>query len=79
MKEVDMQRIMNHSNMKEEHVHCRLNIHGTKEGNMQCIYDLHASGRFYLHCRLHTIIPVAIDMQYVEYAPTAIEPYMQCM
>ena len=51
MKEVDMQRIMNHSNMKEEHV----------------------------HCRLHTIIPVAIDMQCVEYAPTAIEAYMHRM
>ena len=79
MKEADMQRIMNHSNMKEEHMHCRLNLRRRKEDDMQRKYDLHASGRFYLHCRLHTIIPVAIDMQYVEYAPTAIEPYMQCM
>ena len=46
---------------------------------MQRKYDLRESGRFYLHCRLHTIIPIAIDMQYVGYAPTAIEPYMQCM
>ena len=79
MKEVNMQRILNHSNMKEEHLHCRLNIHGTKEDNMQRKYDLHESGRFYLHCRLHTIILIAIDMQCVDYAPTAIEPYMQCM
>ena len=79
MKEVNMQRILNHSNMKEEHLHCRLNIHGTKEDNMQRKYDLHESGRFYLHCRLHTIIPIAVDMQYVEHAPTSIEPYMQRM
>ena len=79
MKEVNMQRILNHSNMKEEHMHCRLNIHGTKEDDMQRKYDLHESVRFYLHCRLHTIIPIAIDMQCVDYAPNAIEPYMQCM
>ena len=74
-----MQRILNHSNMKEYHLHCRLNLHKTKEDNMQRIYDLHASGRFYLHCRLYTIIPIAVDMQCVDYAPTAIEPYMHCM
>ena len=74
-----MQRILNHSNMKEEHMHCRLNIHRTKENDMQRKYDLRESGRFYLHCRLYTIIPIAIDMQCVDYAPTTIEPYMQCM
>ena len=79
IKEVDMQRILNHSNMKEKHLHCRLNLHKTKEDDMQRKYDLHESGRFYLHCRLYTIIPIAIDMQCVGYAPTAIEPYMQCM
>ena len=79
MKEVDMQRILNHTNIKEKYLHCRLNIHGTKEDDMQRKYDLHESGRFYLHCRLHTIIPIAIDMQCVEYAPTAIEPYMHGM
>ena len=79
MKEVNMQRILNHSNIKEEHVHRRLNLRRRKEDDMQRKYDLHKSGRFYLHCRLHTIIPIAIDMQYVDYAPTAIEPYMQCM
>ena len=79
MKEVNMQRILNHSNMKEEHLYCRLNIHGTKEDDMQRKYDLHESGRFYLHCRLYTIIPIAVDMQCVGYATTAIEPYMQCM
>lgn len=79
MKEIDMQRILNHLNMKEEYMHCRLNLLGTKEDDMQRKYDLHESGRFYLHCRLHTIIPVAIDMQCVEYAPTAIEAYMHRM
>ena len=79
IKEVDMQRTSNHSNMKGEHLHCRLNLHGTKEDDMQRKYDLHESGRFYLHCRLHTITPIAIDMQRVDYAPTAIEPYMRCM
>lgn len=62
MKEVDMQRILNHTNIKEKHLHCRLNIHGTKEDDMQRKYDLHESKRFYLHCRLYTIIPIAIDM-----------------
>ena len=79
MKEVDMQRILNHSNMKEKHLHCRLNIHGTKEDDMQRKYDLHESGRFYLHCRLYTIIPIAINMQCIDYSTTTIEPYMQCM
>ena len=79
IKEVDMQRILNPLNMKGEHLHCRLNLHRTEEDDMQRKYDLHESGRFYLHCRLHTIIPIAIDMQYVDYAPTAIEPYMQGM
>ena len=74
-----MQRILNHSNMKEEHMHCRLNLHRTKEDDMQRKYDLHESGRFYLHCRLYTIIPIAIDMQCVGYAPTAIETYMHSM
>ena len=74
-----MQRILNHSNMKEDHVHCRLNLHGTKEDNMQRKYDLHESERSYLHCRLHTIIPIAIYMQCVDYAPTAIELYMHGM
>ena len=79
MKEVDMQRGLNHSNMKEKHLHCRLNLRRKKEDDMQRKYDLHESGRFYLHCRLYTIIPIAIDMQCVDYAPTTIEPYMQCM
>ena len=79
IKKVDMQRILNHSNMKEEYMHCRLNLHRTKEDDMQRKYDLHESGRFYLHCRLHTIIPIVIDMQCVDYSPTAIEPYMHCM
>ena len=79
MKEVNMQRGLNYSNMKENHLLCRLNLHRTKEYDMQRKYDLHESGRFYLHCRLYTIIPIASDMQCVEYAPTAIEPYMQCM
>lgn len=79
IKEVDMQRILNHSNIKEEHMHCRLNIHGIKEDDMQRIYNLHESGRSYPHCRLHTIIPIAIDMQCVDHAPTTIEPYMQYM
>ena len=79
MKEADMQRMLNHSNMKEDHMHCRLNLHRTKEDNMQRIYDLHASGRFYLHCRLHTIIPIATDMRCIDYATTAIEPYMHYM
>ena len=79
MKEVDMQRGLNHSNMKEKHLHCRLNLRRKKEDDMQRKYDLHESGRFYLHCRLYTIIPIAIDMQCADYAPTAIEPYMQCM
>ena len=79
MKEVDMQRILNHSNMKEDHVHCRLNLHRTKEDDMQRKYDLHISGRSYPHCRLYTIIPIAVDMQCVDYAPTALEPYMHCM
>ena len=74
-----MRRILNLSNMKEDHMHCRLNLRRRKEDDMQRKYDLHESERFYLHCRLHTIIPIAIDMQYVDYAPTAIEPYMQCM
>ena len=65
--------------MKEKRLHYRLNIHGTKEDDMQRKYDLHESGRFYLHCRLYTIIPIAIDMQCVYYASTAIELYMQCM
>lgn len=43
MKEINMQRILNHSNMKGEHLHCRLNIHGTKEDDMQRKYDLHES------------------------------------
>lgn len=79
MKEIDMQRMLNPLNMKGEHLHCILNLRRRKEDNMQRIYDLHASGRFYLHCRLHTIIPVAIDMQCVEYASNAIELYMHCM
>ena len=79
MKEVNTQRILNHSNMKEEHVHCRLNIHGTKEDDMQRKYNLHESGRSYPHYRLYTIIPRAIDMQCVEYTPTAIEAYMHRM
>ena len=79
MKEVNMQRILNHSNMKEEHLHCRLNLRRTKEDDMQRKYDLRESGRFYLHCRLHTIISRAIDMQCVGYVPTAIEPYMHRM
>ena len=79
MKEVDMQRILNHSNMKEQHLHRRLNLHGTKEDDMQRKYDLHESGRCNLHCRLHTITPIAIDMQCVDYSPTAIEPYMYRM
>lgn len=79
MKEVDMQRILNHTNIKEKHMHCRLNIHGTKEDDMQRKYDLHESGRSYPHCRLHTITPIAIDMQCVDYAPTAIEAYMHRM
>ena len=79
MKEVNMQRILNHSNMKEEHMHCRLNLLGTKEDDMQREYDLHASGRSYPHCRLHTIIPIAADMQCVDYDPTAIEAYMHRM
>ena len=79
MREVDMQRRLNHSNTKEDHMHCILNLHGTKEDNMQRKYDLHESGRSYLHCILHTIIPIAIDMQCVEYAPTSIELYMHCM
>ena len=74
-----MQRRLNHSNMKEKHLHCRLNLHGTKEDEMQRIYDLHESGSFYLHCRLYTIIPIAIDMQCVYYASTAIELYMHGM
>ena len=65
--------------MKEKHLHCRLNLHKTKEDDMQRKYDLHESGRSSPHCRLHTIIPRAIDMQCVDYAPTAIEAYMQCM
>ena len=79
MKELNMRRILNHLNMKEDHVYCRLNLHETKEDDMQRKYDLHTSGRFYLHCRLHTIIPVAIDMQCVKYAPTSIDPYMHYM
>ena len=79
IKEVDMQRILNPLNMKGEHLHCRLNLHKTKEDDMQRKYDLHESGRCYLHCRLYTIIPIAVDMQCVDYAPTAIEPYMHCM
>jgi len=79
MKEINMQRILNHTNMKEDHLHCRLDLHRTKEDDMQRKYDLHASGRFYLHGRLHTIIPVAIDMQCVEYTPTTIEAYMHRM
>ena len=79
MKEVDMQRILNYLNMKEEHLHCRLNLRRTKEDDMQRKYDLHESGRFYLHCRLHTIIPIAIDMQCVGYTSTAIEVYMHRM
>lgn len=79
MKEVNMQRILNHSNIKEEHLHCRLNIHVTKEDDMQRKYDLHESKRFHLHCRLYTIIPIAINMQCVGYAPTAIELYMHGM
>ena len=74
-----MQRILNHSNMKEEYMHCRLNLLGTKEDDMQRKCDLHESGRFYLHYRLHTIIPIAVDMQCVYYAPTEIDPYMHCM
>lgn len=74
-----MQRGLNHSNMKEEHLHCRLNLRRTKEDDMQRIYDLHESGRFYPHCRLHTIIPIAVDMQCVEHAPTSIEVYMHRM
>ena len=74
-----MQRILNHSNMKEEHMHCRLNLHKTKEDNMQRKYDLHESGRFYLHCRLYTIIPIAVDTQCVEHDPTSIEAYMHRM
>ena len=74
-----MRRILNHSNMKEERLHCRLNLHGTKEDNMQRKYHLHESGRSYPHCRLHTIIPIAIDMQCVDYALTAIEAYMYRM
>ena len=74
-----MQRILNYSNMKEEHVHCRLNLRRTKEDDMQRKYDLHESGRFYLHCRLYTITPIAVDMQCVCYAHTAIEPYMHRM
>ena len=74
-----MQRILNHSNMKEEHTHCRLNLHKTKEDDMQRKYDLHESWIFYLHCRLYTIIPITIDMQCVDYAPTAIELYMHGM
>ena len=72
IKEVYMQRILNHLNMKGEHMHCRLNLHRTKEDDMQRKYDLHESGRSYLHCGLHTIIPIAIDMQCVDYSPTAI-------
>lgn len=79
MKEVNMQRILNHSNMKEEYMHCRLNLHRIKEDDMQRKYDLHESGRFYPHCRLYTIIPIAIDMRCVEYTPTAIEAYMHRM
>ena len=74
-----MQRGLNHSNVKEKHLHCRLNLRRRKEDDMQRKYNLHESGRSYLHCRLHTIIPIAIDMQCVDYAPTAIELYMQCM
>ena len=74
-----MQRILNPLNMKGECLHCRLNIHVTKEDDMQRKYDLHESGRFYLHCRLYTIIPIAIDMQCVDYPPTAIGLYMHCM
>ena len=79
MKKVNMQRILNPLNMKGEHLHCRLNLHRTKEDDMQREYDLHESDRFHLHCRLHTIIPIAIDMQCVDYSSTAIEPYMHCM
>ena len=79
MKEVNMQHILNHSNVKEEHLHCILNLRRRKEDDMQHKYDLHASGRFYLHCRLHTITPKAINMQCVNYAPTTIEPYMHLM
>ena len=79
MKEVDMQRILNHSNMKEEYMHCMLNLRRRKEDNMQCKYDLHVSGRFYLHCILHTITPIAIDMQCIDYATTTIEAYMHRM
>lgn len=74
-----MQRILNHSNMKEEHTHYRLHLHRTKEDNMQRKYDLHESGRFHLHCRLQTIIPIDINMQCVSYALTAIEVYMHRM
>ena len=79
MKEMNLQRILNHSNMKEEYMHCRLNPHRTKEDDMRRKYDLHTSGRSYPHCRLYTIIPIAIDMQCVDYAPTAIELYMHGM
>ena len=65
--------------MEEEHMHCRLNLHKTKEDDMQRKYDLHESGRFYLHCRLYAIIPITVDMQYVDYASTAIEAYMHRM
>ena len=79
MEEVDMQRMLNHSNMKEEHLHCRFDFHGTKEDGMQRKYDLHESEIFHLHCRLHTLIPIAIDMQCADYSPTAMEPYMHCI
>ena len=79
IKEVDMQRILNHLNMKGERLHCRLNLHRTKEDDMQRKYDLHESGRFYLHRRSYTITPIAIDMQCFDYAPTTIEPYMHGM
>lgn len=65
--------------MKENHLHCRLNLHKTKEDDMQRKYDLHESEKFYLHCRLYTIIPIAVDMQCVEHAPTSIEAYMHRM
>ena len=79
IKEADMQRMLNPLNMKGEHLHCRLNLHITKEDDMQRKYDIHESGRSYLHRRLYTLIPIAIDMQCVDYSPTAIEPYMRCM
>ena len=79
MKKVDMQRRLDNSNMKEKYLHRRLNLHRAKEDDMQRKYDLHESSRFYLHCRLHTITPIAINMQCVDYSITAIEPYLHCM